>query len=274
MKDKFSDTRSLREVQYADSTNLQKRISLHERFSTNPQGLHSWIFSHLKFPPRAAVLELGCGPGTLWIENLSETSSDWTVTLSDFSPGMVDDARVRLGKRKNFSYACIDAQAIPFPSGCWDIVIANHMLYHVSEIGKALREIGRVLRPNGRLFAATNGQGHLKEISEFVEMASGRSHHRDVNVFGDSIKNFSLESGEGELRRYFRDVTLLRYEDSLRVTDAQSILSFVQSSSMLQLSEEGLDCMSDLLESKISEEGAICITKDPGMFIAANPYGI
>jgi len=274
MTDKFTNTRWLREDQYADSTNLQKRISLHAGFSTNPLGLHPWIFSQLKAPPKAAILELGCGPGTLWLENLPDISPDWMVTLSDFSRKMVNEARARLGKRQKFSYTCLDAQSIPFPSGYWDVVIANHMLYHVPEIDMALREIVRVLRPNGKLYATTNGYVHLREIAEFVEVASGRSSHQGVNVFGESIKNFSLESGKDELRKYFREVTVLRYEDSLRVTDAQAIIAFVQSSSVLQLSEEGLECLSDLLETKICEEGAISITKDPGIFIATTPYGI
>lgn len=274
MKDRFSNTRWLREYQYTDSTNLQERISLHEGFSTNPQGLHRWIFSQLKAPPQATILELGCGPGTLWSENLPDISPDWTVTLSDFSHGMASDARASLGKRQRFSYTCLDAQAIPFTSGYWDVVIANHMLYHVPEIDRVLREIVRVLRPSGKLYATTNGYGHLREIAEFVEMASGRSYNQDINIFGESIKNFCLESGGDELRKYFREVTVLRYEDSLRVTDAQAIIAFVQSSSVLQLSEEELGYLIDLLETKLCEEGVIPITKDPGMFIATTPYGI
>lgn len=56
--------------QYGDPTNLNARIALPERFSTNRSDLHRWLFDQLDFPPRARVLELGCGPGTLWTKHL------------------------------------------------------------------------------------------------------------------------------------------------------------------------------------------------------------
>ncbi|MFN8516314.1 MAG: hypothetical protein U0841_27750 [Chloroflexia bacterium] len=34
----------LRGEQYRDSGNLRARMGLHERFSINPQGWHSWVF--------------------------------------------------------------------------------------------------------------------------------------------------------------------------------------------------------------------------------------
>ena len=49
--------------QYQTATNLNARISLHQRFSTNRYGWFPWLFDRLRFPPQARILELGCGPG-------------------------------------------------------------------------------------------------------------------------------------------------------------------------------------------------------------------
>ncbi len=39
--------------QYRDASNLEARIALHERFSTNPYGLPRWIFDHFELQDEA-----------------------------------------------------------------------------------------------------------------------------------------------------------------------------------------------------------------------------
>lgn len=45
----------------------------------------------------------------------------------------------------------MDMQSIPLPDNAVDVVICNHVLEHVADDGKALRELLRVIRPNGFL---------------------------------------------------------------------------------------------------------------------------
>ena len=51
--------------QYRNAANLDARIDLHSRFSTNPLNWYRWLFDHLALPEGARVLELGCGPAKL-----------------------------------------------------------------------------------------------------------------------------------------------------------------------------------------------------------------
>ncbi|NKB56841.1 MAG: methyltransferase domain-containing protein [Alphaproteobacteria bacterium] len=44
----------------------------------------------------------------------------------------------------------IDVQDIPFDDGAFDIVIANHVLEHIPDDARAMREIHRVLCPGGK----------------------------------------------------------------------------------------------------------------------------
>jgi SAM-dependent methyltransferase len=43
----------------------------------------------------------------------------------------------------------VDLQQLPFPDGSYDFIFASHVLEHIPDDGKAIREIRRVLKPGG-----------------------------------------------------------------------------------------------------------------------------
>jgi ubiquinone/menaquinone biosynthesis C-methylase UbiE len=260
----FSDPNYLKTSQYRDPSNLDKRASIHQRFSTNPYGWFNWVFDALsKLPDNARILELGSGPGYLWKECVQRIPSGWIITLSDFSPGMVDAAwRNLVVSGRNFKFEQIDAQSIPHPDETFDAVIANHMLYHVPDRKKALSEIKRVLKPNGCLFAATNGERTFQEISELLSRATNKN---DLPRF---IQPFMLENGSSQLQEFFAKVELSRYEDNLRVTEVEPILAYIRSGIRAVIfSEAELTKIEQELTAKLARDGEIFITKDAGMFL-------
>src|SRR5262245_8596909 len=87
------DASQLLKEQYRDASNLSARAQLHARFSTDRRGWFPWLFDRIELPTHARVLELGCGPGWFWWENRDRIAPGWEVTLTDFSPGMLDEAR-------------------------------------------------------------------------------------------------------------------------------------------------------------------------------------
>src|SRR4030042_248739 len=106
--------------QYRSASNLNARISIHLRFSTNPNGWMRWVFDRLDLPPACRLLELGCGPGGLWRENADRIPLGWEITLSDSSPGMLEQARINLEVAgRTFRFEVIDAQSIPFAGGAF-----------------------------------------------------------------------------------------------------------------------------------------------------------
>src|SRR5450759_51077 len=82
--------------QYKDATNLNARIQLHQRFSTNKYDWQRWVFDHLSIPHNGRILEIGCGPGELWHRNRERIPEHWDITLSDLSPGMLREAQHNL----------------------------------------------------------------------------------------------------------------------------------------------------------------------------------
>ena len=264
----FTDCEYLRNEQYQDGNNLRSRASLHEHYSTNPIGWHTWVFAQLDLPPSAAILEVGCGPGFLWAQNQAIVPRAWQVLLSDFSPGMVSEARLSLHSSQNFAYLCFDVGHAPLLTGRFDGVIANHMLYHVPDVDRALSMIYNLLKPGGKLYATTNGRSHLQEIASFVGRARQEPSPGSDNVFQRSTENFSLQSGRQKLNRLFGEVELRHYPDSIEVDDTEAVVQFVESSSVFGLSTAGLARLRELLQEEIELKGTVHITKEAGIFIA------
>lgn len=262
---KFTDQQYLKSNQYKDSSNLEARIELHRRFSTNPYGWCRWVFDALlKLPANARILELGCGPGLVWKENAGRIPAGWNIILSDLSPGMLDAAwRNLVVTGRAFKFEEIDAQSIPYPEEAFDAVIANHMLYHVPDRPKAIAEIQHVLKPAGHLFATTIGKNHLKEMADWLRQVSVG------NTFESFGNPFTLENGLEQLQQFFSHVAVFRYPDELHVTEVEPIIDFIRSSiHAKELSEEGLKRLQQELERQLASNGEIFIRKDSGLFEA------
>jgi ubiquinone/menaquinone biosynthesis C-methylase UbiE len=263
---KIADQTYLLNEQYRNAANLNDRIQLHARYSTNPYGWHPWIFDRLALAPRSRILELGCGPGWLWLQNIERLPADWDITLSDFSAGMLEEARQNLrDSGRTFEFEVIDAQSIPFEDASFDTVIANHMLYHVPNRAKALSEIRRVLRPGGRFYASTIGASHMRELGELA-------HQFDPQIMrwgGRPTDSFRLENGAQQLARYFSSVVLHRYQDELIVTEAVPLVAFVASEDPHgRVSGDRRAEFTRFVERELAEHGAMHITKDAGLFEA------
>jgi ubiquinone/menaquinone biosynthesis C-methylase UbiE len=262
---RFSNQQYLKSEQYKDSSNLEARASIHQRFSTNPYGWFRWVFDTLlKLPENASVLELGSGNGLLWQENADRIPVGWQITLSDLSAGMLDAAwRNLVVTGRAFQFKEIDAQSIPYEDETFDAVIANHMLYHVPDRAKAIAEAKRVLKPGGHFIATTVGETHMHEIMDWF-----RRIHAD-KVWESFVVPFTLENGMEQLTPYFSQVTLSRYEDNLQVTEIQPLMDYILSGIRLkELPGDKLQLLRSNLEEELEDKGSIFITKDSGLFEA------
>ena len=262
---KISDQSYLKTEQYNNAAKLYDRIQIHVRFSTNRYGWHRWVLDQLALPSQARVLELGCGPGRLWKENLERIPPGWNVTLSDFSPGMLAEAQRNLAGARPFAFEVADAQEVPFGDTTFDAVIANHMLYHVPDRPRALAEIRRVLKPGGRFFATTVGQAHLRELHDLA----ARFDPALVGWGAGAADSFMLENGPAQLAPFFDRVALKRYDDALVVTEAEPIVAFVASSEVRGLLDGPRRAeFKQFVERLLASGGPIHITKDSGLFEA------
>ena len=267
MKEEYVDNPEYLKNQYANVDNLNVRIRLHEAFSTNKLGLQPWLFAQMAIAPGMRVLELGCGPGNLWLENLERVPEDVEIVLSDFSEGMLGQAQAALAKAgPHFVFKGIDAQEIPFPDDAFDVVIANHMLYHVPDRPKAFTEIRRVLKPGGRFYASTIGKTHMQELHDLM----GRF---DTSLFSwgkSAAAAFCLENGAEQLSAFFDQVTMRRYEDDLFVTDADMLLAYILSGRLNLDEDQQAELAAFVRHEVAASPQGFFITKDSGVFEAYN----
>jgi SAM-dependent methyltransferase len=260
----------LRTVQYRDSSNLSAREQLNAQFRTNPQDWFPWVFDHLPALDQANVLELGSGPGWLWHHNCDRIPAGWTITLSDLSPGMVAEVEAMLGHVRPFTFREIDAQAIPFGDDTFDLVIANHMLFHLPDIPAGIGEIRRVLKPHGQCFATTVGSGHMREMFEL-----GHRFAPDVTVWREReagfLVPFTPETGHEHLNPFFDTVRLHHHEDALVATEVEPLVAYMLSGAARDaLGADREEQFSAFIAQEMAATGAIVITKQTGVFQAWN----
>ena len=248
------------EKQYSSSNNLNTRISIHDKYSTNKQGFANWIYSYYEIPEDAWVLELGCGTGSMWKEHKDMIQKCGHLVLSDYSDAMVETTRNTVGEHDNVEFMTIDIQDIPYEADSFDVVIANMMLYHVPDLAKALAEVRRVLKKDGKFYCATFGE---HGIIEYLSKLLG-----EYGVEDDVNKNFTLQNGGEILQRVFADVERKDYEDSLAVTDVGDMMDYIYSlSSMTSLGDVPREKIHAVLQDH-TVNGVLSVPKEYGMFIA------
>jgi hypothetical protein len=97
-------------------------------------------------------------------------------------------------------------------------------------------------------------------------------------IVSTDLPNFNLQNGAEQLFPWFNEVALLRYEDSMVVTEAKPLVDYLLSTmrardlaKRLRAEEFGrrLSTLKDSLDKELTARGSIHITKDTGMFVAS-----
>lgn len=222
--DPATDMRLLRQQAYATDELLNIRYQIHEQYSVPRIDFREWVLSRVNWQGHEVVLDLGCGPGT-YAETLARVVPGASYYGLDFSSGML--AKHPLSN----SIVQADGQVLPFADHTFDIVMANHVLYHLPDIQRAIEEIRRVLKPEGLLIAATNSAESMPQFRDLYKRAIMvlTAPGKQVIVPRPASHAFTLESGTRYLARSFFAVVRYDLPGAFVFDQPEPVLAYLES---------------------------------------------
>lgn len=250
--------------QYNNTSRLNARLQLYQLYGEpNQPSLHQFVFNHMQFPERARILEVGCGTGTLWAENADRVPTDAKVLLTDNAPAMLDATRKNVSGPQ-FSYNLADVGDLPFEDASFDIVVANHMLYHLNDLKAALRQICRVLKPGGHFYATTNGWTHIIELRSIIERYIPSANVLPARFLPDA---FDIENGAKAIQGAFGKLQVFTRRGKLEVTNTDHVIDYVRST-LKGGFDDGIDQTRAHVQWLVELSGHLHISLCVGLFVA------
>lgn len=102
--------------------------------------------------PGDEVLECACGTGAI---SAAIASACARLVATDYSDGMLAQARKKLAKRSNVTVEQADITALPYADDSFDVAVAGNVIHLLPDPEQALRELARVVRPGGTIILPT-----------------------------------------------------------------------------------------------------------------------
>ncbi|BDG02643.1 methyltransferase domain-containing protein [Anaeromyxobacter oryzae] len=113
-------------------------------------------------PEARRALDVGAGTGAL-LARLAAARPRLAPAAVDLAPGMAAAARARV---PSATVAAADAEALPFRSGAFDLVVSTSTFQWLPRLEPAFAEARRVLAPGGVLAIALFGARTLRELRD------------------------------------------------------------------------------------------------------------
>jgi phosphatidylethanolamine/phosphatidyl-N-methylethanolamine N-methyltransferase len=164
----------------------------------------------LNLQPGERVLLSGVGTGL----DLPHLPANVKATGIDLSPAMLRKAQVKAARRDVQLWE-MNAQALDFPDGSFDVVILNLILSVVPDGATAFREAWRVLCPGGRAvifdkFAPKGTQPSALRhgVGKIISLFGTDPNRRLSEIMGNSI-DLTIEHDEPSLLRGQYRIVLL-----------------------------------------------------------------
>jgi ubiquinone/menaquinone biosynthesis C-methylase UbiE len=220
----FTNKDHLTGKSYKTQDKLNVRILTHQLYTQPQVDFIQWVLDKIEWRGDETAVDLGCGAGAYIEQGLSRCA---TYIAGDLSFGMVKEL-----PQPGLSRLNLDIQHIPLADNTADVVLANHMLYHVPDKDMALAEIKRILRPGGRLVAATNSATNMAELIDLRRQAM-----QQIDLTIDPVLEkspvaelFSLENGRSHLLPHFSHIQRHDLPSALVLPDPQPLLDYIASS--------------------------------------------
>lgn len=262
---------------YATDESLRIRQETHDKYTVPKMDFIAWALKCVDWKPDQRLLDVGCGPGRYYdtLKSLGVAPEYYGL---DVSPGMLEKhtptATLTVG----------DAQYLPYLNHTFDVVMANHMLYHVPDIDQALHEIKRVMKPDGIFVSATNSLNSMPELQVLLRRAivlltrSGASQVRPPAPESDL---FALENGSRQLAHYFYAVVRYDLPSALVFPSIDPVMAYLESTRSMRepqlpgdvLWDDVMMIMRQQITHLVNHLGELVINKLTGVLVASDRGG-
>jgi ubiquinone/menaquinone biosynthesis C-methylase UbiE len=280
MDDPQAYRKLLLEKAYADEHAMMVRKKMHDQYSNPHVDMPAWVLDRYHWKGSESVLDIGSGPGT-YLDALLPHIGSGRYAAGDLSHGMLKSIKARGDVT---SIAVMDAETLPFANNSFDVVLANHMLYHVGDVERAIKEFRRVMRdPKSMLIIATSSEYTMPEFNTLMQRAIRllRQGAADDMIEQSSLQNFSLESGTSILARYFPSVVRYDIPGAIIFPDTEPVIEYFESSRPfyeLRLPEgifweEFITIMANQVGRLIEHFGELVVSKVSGAILATEDGG-
>lgn len=257
---------------YASDESLVVRIRTHEIYTVPRVNFPEWVLDRITWLGIETVLDVGCGSASYTGPTRDRCSH---YIAADLSLGMLRNRELNGTDRLN-----LDAIALPFRARSIDVILANHMLYHVPDLVATMIGFRRVLKPAGKLVAATNSDTFMHQINEIIDDAS-------LSLGGGRLRNpsrkgffwpFSLENGRDQLLAVFDQVTLHELHSELVFPRTDPVIAYIDSARELyrphiknKVSWQAiLSEVERRVQEQIDAQGTFRVIKHNGVFVCQN----
>jgi SAM-dependent methyltransferase len=258
---------------YESDEALRIRQETHELYSSPSQDYLGWALGCVHWRGDERILDIGCGRGT-WYQRLQEQYPNVQYVGLDLFAGMLENHPLRN------RVLVADAARLPHPDGFFDVVMANHMLFHVPDMNAVVTEIRRVLKPDGLLMAATNSVHNLPELQVLFRRAitlltPAGSAVGMMPVYNDG---FTLESGTRLLARHFYGVVRYDIPGTFVFPSVDPVLAYIESTRSLRepLLPPGIDwdevmlIIREQVNRLVEHFGELVMNKLAGVLVASD----
>jgi SAM-dependent methyltransferase len=162
----------------------------------------------------ASICDLGCDDGA-WSLEVAKVAHAKRI----FGVEIVGD-RAQLARQRGLEVAIADLnQPLPFDEGAFDLVHANQVIEHVSDLDTFLAEIRRVLRPGGVSIISTENASSWHNIGAAVlgwQIFSLTNVSRRTGGIGNP---FALHRGERPEHASWTHKTVFNYRGLVEIMD-------------------------------------------------------
>ena len=273
-KSLYTDREHLTKKMYATAELLALRIQSHKLYTRPEVDFASWVLDHVPWRGDEVVLDIGCGAG-LYVEPVYDRlAQGGRLLLGDLSFGMLLDVAKSSSLSANLLNG--DAMHLPLPDNCCDVVLANHMLYHVPSMDRAVIEAHRVLRSGGYLLAATNARDSMRGFVRLVQSAALALGYPIAVPESPVLIKFNLENGLSLFENVFSNAKIFKFASALVFHSPEPAIAYLNSLSQtykVLLAEElnwdaVLDEAQRQIASIVATRGEFLVSKTTGLFVA------